>query len=487
MLKRFAFVLTGFFLVLVMVIIVRTRSKAPLPMIAATITPVPLDAEAALDRFAGAIRIKTVSQPLLPPDADAMRAFRDYLDRSFPRVHAVMQREIVHTGALLFTWTGQDPSLAPILMLGHMDVVPVDPSTLPRWMHDPFSADRANGFLWGRGTQDDKQAVCALLEAGESLLAQKYQPRRTIYFAFGDDEENDGHGAEAIAGLLASRNVHPGFVLDEGGQIARGTIPGVRGDVALISIAEKGIASLQLTVRSAGGHSSRPPEHTAIGILSRAVTRLEENQLPASVSGVTGQMLEALAPRMSFGQRAMVRNRAVFGPWLLRSLARTPNGNALIRTTTAVTMFNGGVKDNVLPSQATVVVNFRILPGDTVDSVTQHVRAVIADSRVSISLYGDLAADPSPISTTATPAFAALTQTVQEFFPEALVAPNLLVARTDSARYTGISSNIYKFFPAIRDEADGDRVHGTNERLGTNDYLRSVQFMAALLRREADQ
>ena len=487
MLKTFTAAILLLFAMIVAVVLIRTVTSTRRSVAVRPLAPIPVDASAALDRFAGSLRIRTISQPLQPPDAPAMQAFRDYLERNFPRVHAAMHREIVGPGAVLFTWPGSDASLAPILMLGHMDVVPVDDLTLSRWKHPPFAGDNAEGFIWGRGAQDDKQAICSLLEASETLLAQNYRPKRTIYFAFGDDEENDGHGAEAIAALLQSRGVHPQFVMDEGGQIARGTIPGVRGDAALISIAEKGIVSLQLTVKSATGHSSRPPEHTAVGILSHAVARLEDHQMPARLGGVTGQMLDGLASQMSFTQRVMVRNRWLFGPFLLRSFGRTPNGNALIRTTTAVTMFQGGVKDNILPSQAMAVVNFRILPGDTVASVEEHVRNVIADDRINLTIYGDLSAEPSSIAPTSGAPFLGLEQTVEQFFPQAVVTPNLLVARTDSVRYAALTPNIYKFFPAIRDEADGERVHGINERLGTEDYLRSVQFMATLLRREADE
>lgn len=209
--------------------------------------------------------------------------------------------------------------------------------------------------------------------------------------------------------------------------------------------------------------------------------------MAARLDGVTAQMLEALSPRMSFDRRLMLQNRWIFSPVLLSSLAESADGNALIRTTTAVTMFNAGVKDNVLPTQATAVVNFRILPGDTVDSVLQHVRDVVADKRIGVTFYGQLAADPSPISPVDAPSFSLLAETVHQFFPDALLAPNLLVARTDSARYYAITQNVYKFFPAIRDEADTARVHGTNERLGTADYLKAVQFMAELLQREAQQ
>lgn len=485
MLKRVVAVFLCAIFLIALVVGFRTAQVSDQRFTDVPLSPIAVNSPAALTRFAGALRIQTISEPLQPPNAGAMQELRDYLQRSFPGVHHAMRRELAGDSALLFTWQGSDPSLTPILFLGHMDVVPVDPNRLSSWKYPPFDGQIADGFIWGRGSMDDKQAVLSLMEASESLLQEGFKPRRSIYFAFGDDEENDGHGAEALCALLRSRNVHPRFVLDEGGQISRGVIPGVRADVALIGVAEKGIVSIRMTVNAIGGHSSRPPMQTAIGILSRAVARLEAHQMPARLNGVTARMLDSLSSKMDLGQRIMVRNQWLFGRILLHSLGETANGNALIRTTTAVTMFNSGIKDNVLPAEATAVVNFRILPGDTVASVLEHIRDVVADNRVTISPYGELAADPSPISPIDAPSYSILQQTIHQFFPNAIVSPNLLVARTDSARYYAITQNVYRFFPAVRDQSDFERIHGTNERLATDGYLNSIQFMAALMRRQA--
>ena len=264
-------------------------------------------------------------------------------------------------------------------------------------------------------------------------------------------------------------------------QTARGLVPGVSGDVALVSIAEKGIASVQLQVDAPGGHSSRPPKVTAIGGLGIALEKLEAEQMPARMTTTTGQMLDALAPAMGFGERVVVANRWLFGPLLVRSLESSPAGNAMVRTTTAETMVRGGIKDNVLPTQATAVVNFRILPGDTVDAVLEHVRSVAANAQVHVSLYPTVAADPSPISPTDGPGYSLLKRNIERFFPAAPVTPILLVARTDSVHYYSITRNVYRFFPAVRDESDVDAVHGVNERMGVENYVSAVQFMAAMI------
>ena len=145
-------------------------------------------------------------------------------------------------------------------------------------------------------------------------------------------------------------------------------------------------------------------------------------------------------------------------------------------------MINAGVKDNVLPTQATAVVNFRILPGDSVQGVVDHVRKIVADGKVRVSLYPTTAAEPSPISPTVGPGFALLKQTISAFFPDAPVTPNLLVARTDSVQYYLITPDVYKFFPSVRDETDVESIHGINERMGTAAYIKAVQFMASMMR-----
>ena len=485
MFKRLLFAVLLLVVVLLAVCVVRTLIiRSPVKVTGQT-PHIPVDDAGAIQRLAGAIRIQTISEPLAPPNEATMAELRAYLEKSFPRVHAAVKREVVSDGsgmgALLFTWQGSDASLAPLLLMGHMDVVPVDPTSLSRWKHAPFAGEIADGFVWGRGASDDKAAVLSVLEAAESLLAKGFTPKRTLIFAFGDDEENDGHGADHLSDLLHSRGVHPELVMDEGGFIARDIVPGVTGDVALISIAEKGIASVQLQVNAPGGHSSRPPKRTAIGRLSAAMVDLEKHQMSARITPPSAQMLDALAPAMGFGQRLVVANRWLLGPLLVKSLEQTPSGNALVRTTTALTMMNAGVKDNVLPTQATAVVNFRILPGDTVDDVMDHVRTVVNDSNVNVSLYPSTSGNPSPVSPVKAEGYALLSKTIQEFFPDAPVTPNLLVARTDSVHYYQLTPNVYRFFPAVRDEEDVAAVHGVNERMSVENYLRAVQFMAALM------
>jgi carboxypeptidase PM20D1 len=366
--------------------------------------------------------------------------------------------------------------------MGHLDVVPVEPGTEAAWQHPPFSGAIADGFIWGRGAMDDKFTVVGLMEAAETLLAGGFQPQRTVYFAFGHDEELGGdHGAAAMAAELERRGVRAEFVLDEGGALIERAVPGLSGPLACIGVAEKGSVSVRLEARAAGGHSSAPPRHTAVGKIAAAVAALEREPLPARLSPPVRAMLEFVAPELPLvPYRLIMANLWLFEPFLLRALTSEPATNATVRTSTAATMIGGGIKENVLPASAWAVVNYRILPGDRVESVLTHVRSVVRDPDVEIRpLPGSR--EPTVVSPANVPAFDLLAKSVRSVFPEAVVAPYLTIGGTDVRHYQRVSTNLYRFMPLVADRSDLARMHGTNERVSVEGYKRGVQFYAALL------
>lgn len=446
---------------------------------------VQLDANAAAEHLAQALRYQTVSNADPAQfKADEFLKLHDYLAQTFPRTHAALTREVVAGYSLLYKWPGQDERLKPVLLMGHLDVVPVEPGTEGAWAQPPFAGRIADGYVWGRGAMDDKAAVVGILEAVERLLSEGYQPHRTIYLAFGHDEELGGPvGAPALAALLDSRGVTPEYVLDEGGAITEGILKGVSRPVAVLGTGEKGFVSVELTVAGTGGHSSAPPPQTAVGILGAAVGRLEAEQMPAAVSGVTQQMLDTVGPEMNFLPRVALANLWLTRPLLVRQLAATPATNALLRTTTAATVFEGGVKDNVLPAKARAVVNFRILPGDTVAGVLEHVRRTVNDARVKIEvLKGTTMSEPSPVSPTDAAGYRVVERTIRELFPATVVTPALVIGATDARHYAKLCPNIYRFAPALIRADDLARVHGTNERLSVENFAQFIKFYRQLIR-----
>jgi carboxypeptidase PM20D1 len=467
------------------VVVVRTARVAPAAKAPPAGDLVAVDAAAAAARLAGAVRIPTVTHSdRARIDWAPFARLHAYLESAFPRLHATLAREVVAPHSLLYTWAGTDPAAAPILLLAHQDVVPIEPGTEGAWSQPPFAGVIADGFVWGRGALDDKGSLMAQLEAVEALLAAGFRPRRTIHFAFGHDEEIGGEGARAVAALLRDRGVRAEFVLDEGGSITLGMFPGVDPPVAAIMNAEKGYVSVRLTARDAGGHSSMPPPVTAVGRLAAAVARLEQRPLPPRLGPPVTDVLDRLAPALPLTGRLAIANRWLFGALIERALARSPVTNALVRTTTAPTIFQAGIKDNILPVEARAVVNFRVRPGETVAEVLAQVRAAVADPAVELAI-DDFSSEPSPVSGTDTPAFAALERTVNEVFPEALVAPGLVVGATDSRHYGAVRAAGYNFVPLPLDALDLKRIHGINERVAVKDYARAVQFYARLLRNTA--
>lgn len=438
----------------------------------------------AVARLAEAVRFRTIS-PQRPEDFDPapFLAFIDFLERSYPRTHAALELERVAGYSLLYTWRGSDPSLEPILLTSHHDVVPVTPGSLERWTVPPFDGLVADGYVWGRGTMDDKVGVLATLEGVESLVAEGFRPVRTVHLAFGHDEELGGDaGAKGITDLLESRGVRLWFSLDEGMAIAEG-IAGLSEPVAMIGVAEKGYLTLELTTRATGGHSSMPPRDSAIGRLARVVEQLEANPMPAHLDGIVGDMFDTVAPKLPFGQRFALGQRWLLGPFVRSALSAEPTTNAMIRTTTAVTMVRGGVKANVLPSRATVTANFRIHPSDRVDDVVERVREIVDDPEVEIEIVE--AREASPVASRTSDAYAVLSATLQDLVPGIPVAPALVMGGTDSKHYSRIAGDSYRFTPVKIGRDDASRVHGIDERVAIEQYERMPRFYRLLIERAA--
>ena len=484
--KKALAVLGLLLLALIAVLLVRTALARSRQITTEPVADIPIDAGAAAGRLAAAVRFSTIShEEGGRVEREAFLRLHEHLARSFPLVHARLAREVVAGYSLLYTWKGRNPNAAPILLMSHQDVVPVEPGTERSWTHPPFSGIVADGFVWGRGTLDDKSGVLGLLEAVEHLLGQGFQPERTILLAFGHDEEVSGvHGARSIAVLLRQRGVKPEFILDEGGAIAEGMIEGISAPVALIGTAEKGYVSVDLVAKAEGGHSSMPPRHTTIGRLAAVIHALEEDQMPARIDGATRESFDVLAPEMPFGPRLFLSNLWLFEPLAERVFSGDPAGNSRIRTTTAATILHAGVKENVLPHEARAVVNFRILPGDTVADVLAHVRAHTGPE-VQVSARQATATEPSPESDAEAPPYRLIQTTIRQVFPGTLVSPNLLGGGTDTKHFQGITPNVYRFLPIRVRKEDLARVHGTNERISVEGYAGVIRFYVQLIRNAA--
>ncbi|MEZ4797365.1 MAG: M20 family peptidase [Flavobacteriaceae bacterium] len=408
------------------------------------------------------------------PDSTAFFGFHRFLEETFPLTHANLSLEKINTYSLLYTWKGSDASKKPIILMSHQDVVPVDEPTLGDWEAGPFEGKITDTHIIGRGTMDDKGTLIGLLEAVEKLLEEGFVPTRTIYLASGHDEEvGGGNGAAAIAAHLKAKGVNAAMTLDEGGFIAEDLVPGVDKPVAMVNLAEKGFASFRLIVETTGGHSSQPPRENTIGMLAQAIVDLENNQLPYKLVNPVDYQLEYMGAELPFFQKLAFAN-----PWLFKK----PILEALnAHTTTAPTIIDGGVKNNVIPTVAEATINFRILPGETIESTKQHIEATISD-KIKVEPVGFLT-NPSPVSSIDSDAFKTLEQTIRDMFPTSIVVPGLVGGGTDARYFYDISDDVYRFYPIRIGPDSMTRFHGIDEKISKDNYNEIIEFAYHLIKK----
>ncbi len=485
--KKILLGLIGLIIIVVGIVLVRTAllgkqvtNNAPLAKL------IEVDASLTARHLSEAVQFKTVTmQNRTDTDWPLFLEFQTWLKTTYPNFYGVVSSEQVVEYAQMNVWQGSDASLAPIVFLAHQDVVPAKATdaaqTLyPGWDYPPFDGTIAGGFIYGRGTIDDKGSLIALLEGADRLAASGFKPKRTLIFAFGHDEEVAGSGADAISKLLEKRGIKPYAVIDEGGAILTG-MAGIPGQVASIGVAEKGYLTLILTAKARGGHSSTPPDYTAIGGLAQAITKLEASPFKNGRDEVMTKMLEATAPRMPFKRRVAIANLWLFGPIVDSELRGVDITRAMMGTSIAPTIIDAGFKENALPREAVAYVNFRLHSRDSIKNVTEHVRHVIDDENIEISMSDNIGSEPSPVSQIDSGPYLWLKDVVNGTFPDAVAAPNTVVGGTDSRYFARNTDDIYRFAPYVFDASDIARIHGLNERMNVEAFAKAVQVYYLML------
>jgi carboxypeptidase PM20D1 len=438
---------------------------------------------AAVERFRELLRIPTVSHTdPAASDAAPFARFRDTLRRLYPLLHAELEGELVGEHAMLYRWRGHAPD-APLVLMAHYDVVPVVPD---EWTHPPFDAvltgEGEEATIHARGAIDDKGSLVAILEAVEALVGEGWRPARDVYLAFGHDEEVAGLGAPAIVDLLRERGVRPALVLDEGGAVVSGAVPGVDSETAMIGVAERGVMTLGLTAREAGGHASTPPPLPATARLARAIDRLHRHPAPVRLVPPVRAMFRTLAPFAREPFRSVFLNLAVTGGLLARVLPRFgAETNALVRTTAVVTELSGADGENVLATTARAAVNIRLLTGDSVTEATERARRAIADPLIEIDVrHGS---DPSPVSPWRGEGWRRIATAVGSALGTDVVpTPYLQLGASDSRWFTAICENVYRFAPFRLTASEREALHAHDERIRVDVWLRGIGFYRDLLR-----
>jgi carboxypeptidase PM20D1 len=444
---------------------------------------VTVDADRALSNLQALVRIPTISRlDESEMDWEPFVAFREKLAELYPETHRALELESVDGHSMLFRWAGTSRG-EPTVLMAHYDVVA---ATDEGWEHPPFSAelvgDGDEQLIWGRGTLDDKGSLVSILEAVESHAAEGFQPEHDIYLSFGHNEETAGSGARAIVDLLEARGVRPALVLDEGGAVVEGVFPGVTKPIAVVGVSEKGILSLKLTVDQLGGHASTPPKLAATVRLARAIVRLDRRPFRRSFVPTNLEMIRTL------GAHARQPLRWVFtNVWLTRGLLLalfprlSPETNAMVRTTQAVTQLSGAQAANALAERAEAIVNIRIAIDSSVAEAVEHVRRAIRDELVAVEALHP--SEPSPVSPTTGSAWELVKHTIEQSFPGTVVTPYVMLGASDSRHFTRISDHVYRFSPFEMSGEERGTLHAKNERMRTATFLRGVAFYTRLVER----
>ncbi len=479
MVSTLLYIVLAILIITTLYVVVRTimfarRQSAVLP-----VEGVSVHAGSVAEHLAAAVRCQTVPlDDTGTPDPEAFRQLHQMLAETYPLVHQTLKREVISGYSLLYTWQGSRADLDPVMVMAHQDVVSADPAG---WTHPPFDGVIADGFVWGRGTLDIKNQLIGIMEAAETLLQQGYQPERTILFGLGHDEETGGvNGCQVMGQLLKERSVHLAAIVDEGGGISDGLAAGVRGAVGLIGVSEKGYLTVEFTVQGQPGHSSTPPPQTAIGILARALARLEAHPMPTHLRRLR-PMYGGIGIAAPLYLQVAFANIWLFGPLLKRWLERNPEMNASMRTTTALTIVQGGIEDNTIPAEARAIVNFRLLPGDTIADVLLHAKKVIEDERVHFKPVEGKFNEALPISPSKGPVYDSLKTVIRQVFDNPPVAPFVMLGGTDCQHFVPVCDDIYRFTSLVMDESFRGLEHGIDERIPVDGMAKMVTFYARLM------
>lgn len=475
--KRF-FGLAGFFLlVLLGVVLVRALMFSPGDHPDTAQVSVDVDEAAITTHMTEAIQFKTISTgDAQTQDYTAFTEFVGWVLNTYPEIQVAIPLKMIAGHTLLYRWQGSDTSLKPILLTAHYDVVPVAPGSESDWSHPPFSGAVADGYVWGRGALDDKSGMIVMLEAATLLLKQGFVPERTIYFSFGHDEEVGGViGAKGVTEYLQSEGVQLAWSIDEGSFITKGGLPGIDNPVALINVAEKGSMTLDLVAHGPGGHSSMPAAEVSVDILAQALVNLRKHPIPGGLDGVSAEMLDGIARQGPFIYRVFAANKWLFGGLIEQRMSAMETGNALLRTTTAPTILQAGIKTNVIPPTATAAVNFRLHPRDTPEGVKAHIIAAIDDERVEVDFRGDgMSSLASRVSSTDSEGYRIIAKIARQTYGDIAVAPGLTMGGTDSKHYGQVADDSYRFqFMQVGPE-DVAGFHGTNERISIDNLARAT-------------
>jgi len=469
-------------LALMVIVVIRTIVNKP----ATNQKEVKLDPlpQHAIEHMSAAIQFKTETpNDDYQFDTATFMNYRKFLEKSYPLIHQNLPRTIIDSFNYIYEWKGTDTSLLPMVLMAHYDVVPVEESAIKLWHAKPYGGEVKKNYIWGRGVLDDKSSVISILEATEAQLQKGFKPKQSILLCFGADEESSGKGATAVVKYFKAQHKRFDLVVDEGGEISTEDNKSIKAPIASIGVGEKGYVTLVLTAQKAGGHSSIPADKTAIDMLSNAIAKVSQNPMPTKLTPPIEAYLKNIsAYNDNFLEKMELSNLWLFESLVTKQMTTVPNKNALVRTTLVPTVFNSGVRDNVIPTFATAYINSRILPGQSTKDVFDYVQKIVNDTSIKITYYKNYMTEPSPTTNVNSKYYKRVEKVVREVVKNVVVAPMLMVGATDSRNYREISDGVVNFSPLT----DAKGYHGIDERLQISDFEKCFNFYTLLIKGETN-
>ncbi|NMM48394.1 M20/M25/M40 family metallo-hydrolase [Marinigracilibium pacificum] len=476
------YVLLVVFVLTILILLVKTFMFTSQQPVAFSVERKSIDTQD-LESLSELLKLETIaSSDRKSEDSSDFDLVLPWIRNNYPLISSNCDIQIINNSGVLIKVEGKDSGLSPDLLAAHIDVVPIPENQLELWNKSPYGGEYDSEFVYGRGTLDDKGSAFAILEAVEELLKNNGKPIRTTYLAFGFDEETGGtNGAMAIAKYFSDSGIKLNMALDEGSVVTKGIVPGLAKNAAIIGIAEKGYVTFKLESVAEAGHSSMPARDNAVNKLVEVLEKIRKEPFKARLSKPLKAFIQYLGPEMPFPEKMVFANTWLFDDLLISTYEAIPSGNAMVRTTSAVTIIDAGVKDNVVPSSASATINFRILPGDNIDAIEKYLKHVIGESDVRLTRYDEFAKEPSKVSSHESDSYQRVASVIAGTFDNTVVVPGLVIAGTDGRHYESIAENVYRFSPFVLESEDLERIHGNNERISIENLNSAKTFFYNLL------
>ncbi|MGI5977219.1 MAG: M20/M25/M40 family metallo-hydrolase [Candidatus Limivicinus sp.] len=423
------------------------------------------------------IRCETISEAGVE-NREKFEAFHRVLFEVFPLFHENVTVEEFHS-SLVMRWKGRAPDRAPVLAMSHHDVVEAP----GEWKYPAFSGAVAEGRVWGRGTLDTKNNLWAMICAAEELMREGFRPACDIYFISPCNEETTGEGAQEIVAAFKSRNIHPKFMLDEGGYIISQPLPGAEGLFAMVGVAEKSCIDIKFTARGNGGHASNPGPDTALVRLGKFMAAAEKDKklFPAQMHPVTAAMLGHIAPHLSGALKFLFSHISATKALLTRLMPKVSTvAGGLLKTTLAFTMAGASDGANVLPQEAWVVGNMRASihqgPEDSVKAAADLAKKFDIETEV---ISPGVKSTPADLEGEG---YRLVEDTIHKIFPGVEVTPYILLGATDSRYFEEICGSCIRFAPFIIDDQQFNSLHAVNENINIETLPGAVKFFREIFR-----